>query len=295
MNTDDLTFVVLAGGMSSRFGGDKQIEEIEGVGRTIMELSILEAVRAGVTRVVLIVNTKVRPIIEEHILPRIPGGVEVVLADQTLEQVPPGYEHLVATREKPWGTGHALLAAKGTFTGKGIVVNADDFYGKHAYQQLADLLRTSSDWGMVGYPVDGTLSDKGGVNRGICEVHDGILTDVTETYGIDRDGDTIRGKDGDGNEREVASGTLASMAIWGFDDKLMDRLERNFEVFLSTGPGPKDEFLLTDEIQDAIAEDDQRIAVVAAVDEWLGVTFKPDLAEVTGKLQTVYAGDDLSV
>ena len=295
MNSDQLTFVVLAGGMSSRFGGDKQIEEIDGVGRTIMELSILEAARAGVTRVVLIVNTKVRPIIEEHILPRMPDGVEVILADQTLDQVPAGFEHRVNGREKPWGTGHALLAAKDHFSGKGIVVNADDYYGKHAYQQLADALRSSDDWAMVGYPIDGTLSDKGSVNRGICTVDDETLTNVVETYGIERDGDTIRGKDGDGNEREVASGTLASMAIWGFDDKLMARLERNFSTFLAGDPGPKDEFLLTDEIQDAIAEDQQRIRVVTAVDEWLGVTFKPDLADVTSKLQKVYAGDDLSV
>ena len=295
MTNESLTLVVLAGGMSSRFGGDKQIEEIDGVGRTIMELSILEAARAGVTRAILIVNTKVRPIIEEHILPRLPEGLEVVLADQTLEQVPEGYEHLVSAREKPWGTGHALLAAKAHFSGKGIVVNADDYYGKHAYQQLADLLRSADDWGMVGYPIDGTLSDKGGVNRGICEVEDGVLTNVTETYGIEHNGEAITGKDGDGNERVIESGTLASMAIWGFDEKLMDRLARNFEKFLAENPGPKDEFLLTDEIQDAIEEDGQRIAVVAAVDEWLGVTFKPDLAEVTGKLQKVYFGDDLSV
>ena len=295
MTNESLTFVVLAGGMSSRFGGDKQIEEIDGIGRTIMELSILEAARAGVTRAILIVNTKVRPIIEEHILPRLPEGLEVILADQTLEQVPEGYEHLVDAREKPWGTGHALLAAKDHFSGKGIVVNADDYYGKHAYQQLADTLRSTDDWGMVGYPIDGTLSDKGGVNRGICEVEDGVLTNVTETYGIEHNGEAITGKDGDGNEAVIESGTLASMAIWGFDEKLMDRLQRNFEKFLSANPGPKDEFLLTDEIQDAIEEDGQRIAVVAAVDEWLGVTFKPDLAEVTGKLQRVYSGDDLSV
>ena len=295
MTTESLTFVVLAGGMSSRFGGDKQIEEIDGIGRTIMELSILEAVRAGVTRIVLVVNAKVRPVIEEFILPRIPGDVEIILADQTMEQVPAEYSHLIASREKIWGTGHALLAAKSHVSGKAIVVNADDFYGKHAYQQLVDLLRASDDWGMVGYPIDGTLSDKGGVNRGICEVTDGMLTNVTETYDIQRNGDTIRGTDGDGNEREVASGTLASMAIWGFDGKLMDRLERNFDVFLSKNPGPRVEFLLTDEIQDAIAEDGQRIAVATAVDEWLGVTFKPDLAEVTEKLQKVYAGDDLSV
>ncbi len=295
MTNEPLTFVVLAGGMSSRFGGDKQIEEIDGVGRTIMELSILEAARAGVAQVILIVNTRVRPIIEEHILPRLPQGLDVKLVDQTHELVPTGYDHLVNGREKPWGTGHALLVAKPHFSGKGIVVNADDFYGKHAYQQLADLLRASDDWGTVGYPIDGTLSEKGGVNRGICAVSDGILTDVTETYDIKRGGNGIVGTDGDGNSKTVASGTLASMAIWGFDDRLMERLEANFERFLARNPGPTEEFLLTDEIQSAIAEDGQRVAVVAAVDEWLGVTFKPDLAEVTGKLQKVYANDDLRV
>lgn len=295
MTQQSLTFVVLAGGMSSRFGGDKQIVEIDGIGRTIMELSILEARRAGATKLVLIVNDRVRPVIEDVIVPRLPDGLEVVLADQRMDQVPEEFQHLVADRKKIWGTGHALLAAADHVTGNMIVVNADDFYGKSAYGQLADLLSASSDWALIGYPIAGTLSDEGSVNRGICETDGEWLVNVSETYGIVKDDSGIHGKDGNGNRRDIAEDALASMAIWGFDDFIFERLHTGFAAFLEGATEGTEEYVLTDEIEAALGEGFRKVRIGSAVDEWLGVTFKDDLAAVTTKLQAVYAEDDLSV
>lgn len=294
MTQQSLTFVVLAGGMSSRFGGDKQIVEIDGIGRTIMELSILEARRAGATKLVLIVNDRVRPVIEDVIVPRLPAGLDVVLADQRMDQVPDQFQHLVSERKKIWGTGHALLAAADHVTGRMIVANADDFYGKSAYGQLAELLLQSDDWGMVGYPIAGTLSDEGSVNRGICDVEGEWLINVSETYGITRDASGIHGKDGNGDRRDIADDALASMAFWGFDDSIFERLQSGFAAFLETATEGTEEYVLTDEIEAALGEGFRKVRVSSAVDEWLGVTFKDDLAAVTGKLQVVYDGDDLA-
>ena len=146
------TFVVLAGGMSRRFGGDKQIVEIDGIGRTIMELSILEAVRAGAEQLVLVVSERVRPAIESVILPRLPGNLPVVVAEQRMDQVPTRHAGRVAGREKIWGTGHALLAAAPHVEGKLIVANADDYYGKSAYGQLAALLGNGERLGHARLP-----------------------------------------------------------------------------------------------------------------------------------------------
>ena len=294
MTQQSLTFVVLAGGMSSRFGGDKQIVEIDRIGRTIMELSILEARRAGATKLVLIVNDRVRPVIEDVIVPRLPAGLEVVLADQSMDQVPDDFQHRVSERKKIWGTGHALLAAADHVTGRMIVANADDFYGKSAYGQLAELLRDSNDWAMIGYPIAGTLSDEGGVNRGICDVEGEWLVNVSEIYGIARDETGIHGNDGDGNRRDIADDALASMAFWGFNDSIFDRLRAGFAAFLETATEGTEEYVLTDEIEAALGEGFSKVRIGSAKDEWLGVTFKDDLAAVTEKLQAVYAGDDLS-
>lgn len=293
MTQQSLTFVVLAGGMSSRFGGDKQIVEIDRIGRTIMELSILEARRAGATKLVLIVNDRVRPVIEDVIAPRLPEGLEVVLADQRMDQVPDEFQHLVADRKKIWGTGHALLAAADHVEGQMIVANADDFYGKSAYGQLATLLRESDQWAMIGYPIAGTLSEEGSVNRGICEVDGEWLTNVSETYGIARDESGIHGKDGDGNRRDIAEDALASMAFWGFDDSIFDRLRAGFAAFLESATEGTEEYVLTDEIEAALGEGFSKVRIGSATDEWLGVTFKDDLAAVTEKLQSVYKGDNL--
>ena len=290
----EITFVILAGGMSSRFGGEsKQVVEIEGLGRTIMELSILEAARAGVSKLVLVVNDKVRPAIEEVILPRLPAGLDVALANQRMEDVPDEFGHLVAERKKIWGTGHALLTAAPHVDGKLMVANADDFYGKNAYRQLVELLQGGDDWAMIGYPIGGTLSDEGSVNRGICAVRDGWLDTVSETYNIVRDDSGIHGKDGDGNRRDIAEDALASMAFWGFDRSIFDRLERGFAAFLPSATGGSEEYVLTDEIEAALDEGFRRVRVGTATDEWLGVTFKDDLEQVAEKLRAVYAGDNL--
>ncbi|MDQ9093620.1 NTP transferase domain-containing protein [Pseudoalteromonas haloplanktis] len=286
-----LSLVVLAGGLGSRFGGNKQIAEIAGLGCTIMELSIADAVTAGVTQVVLVINQAVRNEIEQVILPRLPAGVDVVLVEQRIDLVPEQYQNLVQQREKPWGTGHALLCAKEYIHNPAIVITADDYYGASSFTLLAEHFKNSNSWAMVGYPIIDTLSAQGGVNRGVCQVENNQLRDVVEYLNIQIEQGHIMGDNPHGQREKIALDALGSMSFWGITPVLFDALEVGFTEFLQKyDNGVKMEYYLPDQIQHVITSNQQKVTIYTAQESWYGVTYKSELQDVTGKLYELRHG-----
>ena len=297
---EKLTLVILAAGLGTRFGGSKQLAEIVGLNRTIMELSIYDAIKAGITHLVLVINQNIKAEIEKDILPRLPKVLNVALAIQDRDNIPQDFKHLAVERRKPWGTGHALLAAKPHISGKAIVITADDYYGKSAYQLLAKELLTkkpdiSSKWSLVGYPILDTLSEHGGVNRGICQVDENNhLQQVNEFLEITHQDNKLSGLNSAQERESISTDSLASMTIWGFDDTLFDYLERGFIEFLSKyDSAVQKEYYLPDQIQKAIDTEQKQVTVLRANESWLGMTYRSELNDITKKLNQIFKGSSI--
>ncbi|MBB1424616.1 NTP transferase domain-containing protein [Pseudoalteromonas sp. SG43-7] len=291
MKKHHLSLVVLAGGLGSRFGGNKQIAEIAGLGCTIMELSIADAVAAGVTQVVLVINQAVRSEIEQVILPRLPMGIDVVLVEQRIDLVPEQFQLLAQQRSKPWGTGHALLCAKDHVHNPAIVITADDYYGASSFLLLAEHFKNLTSWAMVGYPIIDTLSDQGGVNRGVCQVKNNQLIDVVEYLNIQHENGQIMGDNPQGIREQIAVDALASMSFWAITPTFFDRLEAGFDEFLQKyDNGVRMEYYLPDQVQQAITSNQQIVTIYSAKESWYGVTYKSELQDVTGKLYELRHG-----
>lgn len=291
MKKHHLSLVVLAGGLGTRFGGNKQIAEITGLGCTIMELSIADAVAAGVTQVVLVINQAVRSEIEQVILPRLPTGIDVVLVEQRIDLVPEQFQLLAQQRAKPWGTGHALLCAKDHVHNPAIVITADDYYGASSFLLLAEHFKTLTSWAMVGYPIIDTLSDQGGVNRGVCQVKNNQLVDVVEYLNIQNENGQIMGDNPQGIREQIAADALGSMSFWAITPTFFDRLETGFAEFLQKyDNGVRMEYYLPDQIQQAITSNQQIVTIYTAKESWYGVTYKSELQDVTGKLYELRHG-----
>ncbi|MBB1303292.1 NTP transferase domain-containing protein [Pseudoalteromonas sp. SR44-8] len=291
MKKHHLSLVVLAGGLGSRFGGNKQIAEIAGLGCTIMELSIADAVAAGVTQVVLVINQAVRSEIEQVILPRLPTGIDVVLVEQRIDLVPEQFQLLAQQRSKPWGTGHALLCAKDHVHNPAIVITADDYYGASSFLLLAEHFKNLTSWAMVGYPIIDTLSDQGGVNRGVCQVKNNQLIDVVEYLNIQHENGQIMGDNPQGLREKIAVDALASMSFWAITPTFFDCLEAGFDEFLQKyDNGVRMEYYLPDQVQQAITSNQQIVTIYTAKESWYGVTYKSELQDVTGKLYELRHG-----
>ncbi|UJX25919.1 NTP transferase domain-containing protein [Pseudoalteromonas sp. CF6-2] len=292
MAQHSLTLIILAGGLGSRFGGNKQIAEIPSLGRTIMELSIADAVKVGVSQVVIIINQKIRAELEATILPRLPNGLDVVLVEQSIDALPDKFGHLAAERIKPWGTGHALLCAKPYVDNPAIVITADDYYGDTSFEIVAEHFKHSMQWAMVGYPISQTLSDEGGVNRGLCEVNEQQqLTNVIEYLNIKHENTALYGDTPQGERVVIADDSLGSMSFWGITPDVFNYLESGFFEFLeSNDNGVTKEYYLPDQIQAAIQGKHQSVTVYTALSPWYGVTYKSELEKVSNKLYELYHG-----
>lgn len=285
MKKHKLSLVVLAGGLGSRFGGNKQIAEIPGLHCTIMELSIIDAYAAGVTQVVLIINQAVRSEIERTILPRLPKALEVVLIEQHVALVPDVYKALSQQRIKPWGTGHALLCAKAYINNPAIVITADDYYGASSFLLLSEHFKNSHEWAMVGYPIADTLSEHGGVNRGVCSIADGKLVAVTEYLNIQQESAYIFGNNPQGLREKISQDALGSMSFWGITPCFFDYLQQGFVTFLQQYKvNTQQEYYLPDQIQRAINDKAQPVFVYTAKEPWFGVTYQSELTSIAATL-----------
>lgn len=276
--------LLLAAGMGSRYGGVKQLEEVGPGGATLMDYSIYDAVRAGFKKVVFIIRPDLEEAFRATILPRYAGKVEVATAHQRLDALPEGVT-VPPGREKPWGTGQAVLAAEGAVQGPFVVANADDFYGAPAFVAAAEFLRNpppagAATFALVGYQLSDTLSEHGAVNRGACRIDpDGWLERVDEVYEIaTTPAGALVGRGTHGHVT-LAPTTLVSMNLWAFQTSIFPILRAGFVRFLPQADAKK-EFLLPAAVQEALDRKAARVRVLDAGSPWFGMTYPADRPRV---------------
>lgn len=277
--------VIMAAGMGSRYGGLKQIDPVDEQGHIIMDFSIFDAKRAGFEKVIFIIKKENEKDFKEAIGDRIEKVVDVAYAFQDLHNIPEGYE-VPAERVKPWGTAHAVLSCKDLIDGPFAVINADDYYGRDAFQKIYDYLSTHEDdekyrYTMVGYQLENTLTENGHVARGICEINEaGELVSVTERTRIEkRDGGAAFTEDDGATWTSLPKGTVVSMNMWGFTAGFLGEIENGFEAFLKEGlkNNPlKCEYFLPTVVSNLLAQSKATVSVLTSEDKWYGVTYKED-------------------
>ncbi len=284
----DTTLVVLAAGLGSRFGGNKQISHVGPHGEILMEYSIHDAVEAGFTQIVFILKREMVELVRESIGSRLEGRVRVDYAVQDASALPEWYS-VPKDRTKPYGTVHAVLCAKDVIRGPFATVNADDYYGKEAFCIMHDILvglQGKSEAGMVPYILGNTMSENGGVTRGICEVRNGYLQNVDETHDIHYEEDhRIVGEYGGLDPQEVVS-----MNIWGFHPELLSSMTDYFEDFLKNiQPGDiKAECLLPIMVNDFLRKEQITVRAKSSPDRWFGITYRADRETVAAELALLH-------
>lgn len=272
------TLVVMAAGMGSRFGGLKQMEPISEDGRVLLDFSAYDAVKAGFTKIVFVIKKAIADDFISIVGKRIEKMVKVEYVYQELDKLPAGFT-CPDGREKPWGTSHAILCCKDVVNEPFAVVNADDYYGRGAFEKIYnELVKDTDDYCMAGYRLKNTLTENGHVSRGVCEVVDGCLTGVTERTKIM---DCKYTEDDGATWIELAPDTLVSMNLWGFKPDIFRYLEEGFVNFLKEKINvPKSEYYLPQTVADLIASGKKTVKVIPAEDKWYGVTYKEDKADV---------------
>ena len=282
----ETALVIMAAGIGSRFGGGiKQLEPVGPGGEIIMDYSIHDAMEAGFNKVIFIIRKDLEKDFKEVIGNRIEKVVPVEYAYQELDALPDGYE-VTPGRTKPWGTGQAVLVAKGLVDGPFLVINADDYYGREGFKKIHDYMVNDMDTKagvydlcMGGFVLSNTLSDNGTVTRGVCQVDvSHILKTVNETYNIRMTEDGLQATDEQGNPVRISPDQPVSMNMWGIPASFLDELEKGFPRFLdSLKEGDvKSEYLLPRIIDDLVQSGRARVTVLDTPDKWFGVTYKED-------------------
>lgn len=286
--------VIMAAGMGSRYGGLKQIDPVDNEGHIIMDFSIYDAKRAGFEKVVFIIKKAIEKEFKEGIGDRISQYMDVEYVYQELDTLPEGFE-VPEGRVKPFGTGHAILSCKDVVDGPFAVINADDYYGVHAFQEIYNYLTENEDdekyhYAMVGYILSNTLTENGYVSRGICEMDkDAFLTGITERTHIEQRDMGVQFTEDDGQTWEdIAADSIVSMNMFGFTASMLKELECRFPEFLEKGlkENPmKCEYFLPSVVSDLIEEDKADVKVLRSEDRWYGITYKEDKEAVVSAVQ----------
>jgi len=287
--------VIMAAGMGSRYGGLKQIDPVDEQGHIIMDFSIFDAKRAGFEEVVFIIKKENEADFREAIGNRMEKVMKVSYAFQDLYNIPEKYE-VPEGRVKPWGTAHAVLSCKDIVDGPFAVINADDYYGRDAFQKIYDYLSTHEDddkyrYTMVGYQLENTLTENGHVARGVCELNENSeLVRVTERTRIEKkDGGAAYTEDDGVTWNALPEGSIVSMNMWGFTRSFIDEIENGFEAFLEEGlqKNPlKCEYFLPTVVSNLLAADKANVHVLSSVDKWYGVTYKEDKPVVENAIKS---------
>jgi NDP-sugar pyrophosphorylase family protein len=282
--------VILAAGMGSRFGGVKQVQPVGPTGELIIEYSAFDALRAGFTRLVLVIRRDIEADFRATIGRRLEQRMEVKYVYQELDALPDGFRPPVG-RTKPWGTAHATLVARDAVRGPFAVINADDFYGAAAYQTLAKHFAASADYALVGYPLSQTLSEHGTVSRGLCATDAaGRLQSITEITQIEKTVGGARYRDAAGMEQQLTGDEIVSMNFWGFTPALFPQLEAEFRQFLAQrGQDPKAEMYLPTVLSDLNGRGLARIALHRSTDAWFGLTYRDDLSAAQAAIKALVA------
>ncbi len=294
------TLLVLAAGMGSRYGGLKQIDPMGPNGETVLDYSVFDAIRAGFGRVIFIIREDFAEAFRDGIGSRFSGRIAVDYAFQRLDDLPAPFS-VPAGRSKPWGTTHAVRAARALVHEPFAVINADDFYGRDAYQRAATFLAqvpaadVKAHYAMIGYPLVNTLSDHGDVNRGICSTNsDGLLTGVEEYVNILRESDgVVRGTALDGRRKAIAESGPVSMNFWAFGRVFFDQLEAGFSQFLEAhGQAEKSEYYIPTIVDCLIRSDQADCTVIPTSSHWFGVTYPDDKPHVVASIQQLIAAGE---
>lgn len=277
--------VIMAAGMGSRYGGLKQIDPVDDQGHIIIDFSIQDAIEAGFEKVIFIIKKANEQAFKEVIGKRMEKKIQVEYVYQELYKLPEGFE-IPEGREKPFGTGHAILCCKDVIDGPFAVINADDYYGKHAYKVIYDYLVSHQDdekyrYTMVGYALKNTLTDNGHVARGVCETDEaGFLTDIQERTHIEkRNGGAMYTEDDGATWQELSMDSTVSMNMWGFSESIIKELEVGFRKFLQEElpKNPlKGEYFLPFAVDELLKAGKASVQVLSSMDKWYGVTYKED-------------------
>ncbi len=274
------SLVILAAGMGSRYGGLKQIDGIGPNEETISDYGLFDAIEAGFGKVVFIIRESFKDDFSRIFGPKLEGKVEVHYVSQELADLPDGFS-LPEAREKPWGTSHAVWAARNVVNEPFAVINADDYYGREAYAVMADFLMNQAKDGLyscMGYKIENTLSDHGTVNRGYCEAKDGFLVKTRETLKIKRnEAGKIAYPKGEDEFGFIEEGSLVSMNFWGFAPEIFDQIDKGFVKFLKEfAEVPKSEYFIPLTIQNLIDSGTVKVKMLESDANWFGVTYKED-------------------
>lgn len=285
--------VVMAAGMGSRFGGLKQMTPVGKSGEAILEFSLYDAVKAGFRKVVFIIKKEIEADFKAAVGEKVAGILQTEYAFQETDKLPEGYS-VPEGRKKPWGTGHAVLCAKPFIDQPFAVINADDYYGRDAFQVIYNALAKQQDdekyrFCMVAYQIENTLTENGHVARGVCHMNGKYLDTVQERTHIQRRNGAIRFTEDDGASWEtIPEGTPVSMNLWGFSPAFLDELEAGFPAFLdkALAENPlKGEYFLPGRVNDLLKENRATVEVLRSSAKWYGVTYREDLEGVAAALQ----------
>jgi hypothetical protein len=284
--TEVKSLVIMAAGMGSRYGGLKQLDPVGPNGELLIHYTVYDAARAGFGRVVFVIRRDFEAEFAERIGRHMPKTIRAAYAHQDLEELPPD-------RQKPWGTGHAVLVCRDVVDGPFGVVNADDYYGRDAVASLFAFLDSAAcdekTYGMIGYRLKNTVSPHGAVTRGICRVEGGLLVGIEETGGIQVRGDDI-GIERGGSFARLDPDTFVSMNIWGFHPNIFGHLSAMYDDFrAAAGDDPKAEFLIPKAVGTLVEQNLVRVRVIDTDDRWFGMTHREDRETVVAEIARLIA------
>lgn len=296
--SQNLTLLIRAAGIGSRYGGIKQIDSVGPNGELIIHYSVYDAIRSGFNRVIFLIRHDIEQVFRERIGQAVEKSINVEYAFQETSMLPAGFT-VPQGRVKPWGTGHAVLCCKDKITGNFLDINADDFYGLESYQQMAKFLATATDsipatYALPGYTMKNTLSENGFVSRGICQVdQDGYLTDLVEHKHVEEKDGKLQSLSEDGiTWTEVSYDNHVSMNMWGLTPNFITELKTQFPKFLTekVPQNPeKAEFLLPNIIGKMAKEDRAKVKVLSTGEKWFGVTYQEDRPRIIESIKQLIA------
>jgi len=279
---NNITLLIMAEGMGSRYGGLKQLDAIGPSGETIIDYSVYDAIKAGFTKVVFIIRTDFEQEFKSKITDKYEGQIQVEFAFQNLNDLPDEFT-CPKGREKPWGTGHAIFSARDVINEPFVAINGDDFYGRESFKVVADYYRKGANsFSMVAFKLDKTLSSFGGVTRGLCTVNDEKLNTVIETADLQKTDYGVSSN----RDIELDGSEPVSMNVWGFTPILFKYLEEKFVEFLSeNGTEMKSEYLIPSVVNELIQSGQETVHVLRSGATWFGVTYKEDKPFVEGEIE----------
>ena len=284
---NNLTLLVMAAGMGTRYGGLKQLDPVGPNNETIIDYSVYDAIRTGFNKVVFIIREEFRSEFENKITNKYADRINVEFAIQDLNNLPAGFS-CPESREKPWGTGQAILSASKIIDEPFAVINGDDFYGKESFSLISEFYTEdkNTSFSMVAFQLQNTLSNFGGVSRGICTINNMYVENISETHDIVKNNNSISSS----SNKKLDGLEPVSMNMWGFTPKLFSYLERGFSQFLKLHLNEeKSEYLIPSEINNLIESNEEKVRMLKSASSWFGVTYKEDKPFVESQIQDLIA------